>query len=317
MDHFITLRFSASELGALNRYRMYLKVIHRSDIVSADGTEILEEYKIGDSLKCRRSCLQWPNQAKPPATAWKLWRNALHHFENGTKLLIPLQQWRYPSHQQWQWFISGDRTKLYKQVSPDQWEAYQIQRVFPQVRTRHSARCYRRCRVATLLTEIPADSRVLITITMEEDQCFACHMGPPLVESTVNKILMTDYVASLLSGEVIDRIQEIRYCVQINNYFYGSVVASESEGGYGFGLSIHATKEICSNSGKLTGRLNMNNGTAVLTGLAGLVYVLSLVERHSKGSLMVHIPYKSVIQELMHECPLGIKQVLKENSDLV
>ncbi len=171
--------------------------------------------------------------------------------------------------------------------------------------------------MATLLTEIPADSRVLITITMEEDQCFACHMGPPLVESTVNKILMTDYVASLLSGEVIDRIQEIRYCVQINNYFYGSVVASESEGGYGFGLSIHATKEICSNSGKLTGRLNMNSGTAVLTGLAGLVYVLSLVERHSKGSLMVHIPYKSVIQELMHECPLGIKQVLKENSDLV
>ncbi len=101
IDQFVSLRFSVSELSALNRYRVYFKVIHLSDIVSVNGTEISQEYKSGDILKCWQSFLKWPNQIKPPVTAWTLWRNALHHFENSTKLLIPLQQWRYPSHQQW------------------------------------------------------------------------------------------------------------------------------------------------------------------------------------------------------------------------
>jgi hypothetical protein len=94
-------------------------------------------------------------------------------------------------------------------------------------------------------------------------------------------------------------------------------VASDTEGEYGFGRSMCATEEICFNSGVISGRLNADNGTAVLTGLAGLLYTLSLVERTSKGSLMVYVPYKTVVQELLNESPLGIKQVLKGNSDLI
>jgi hypothetical protein len=40
--------------------------------------------------------------------------------------------------------------------------------------------------VATALTEAPADPRLPISMTKDEDNLFTCIIGPPLVEDTVH-----------------------------------------------------------------------------------------------------------------------------------
>jgi hypothetical protein len=71
-------------------------------------------------------------------------------------------------------------------MSPDQWEAYHIEMVHSRARRRGSSRCYRRSSVATALTEAPADPRLPISMTKDEDNLFTCIIGPPLVEDTVH-----------------------------------------------------------------------------------------------------------------------------------
>ncbi len=50
MDHFMKLGFSDTQLGILNRCRLYLQVIHLSDIASADGSIIIPDCKQGIRL---------------------------------------------------------------------------------------------------------------------------------------------------------------------------------------------------------------------------------------------------------------------------
>jgi hypothetical protein len=85
----MTLRYSSSDLAYLNRCGLFLNVIYLLDITSADGKTIVpackEGYQLGDWI----SILNWPLQERPPLSEWKLWQNALAHFEcKGS--------WRYP-----------------------------------------------------------------------------------------------------------------------------------------------------------------------------------------------------------------------------
>jgi hypothetical protein len=124
MDHFISLGCMSSKFGSLNRCRLYMKVIHLSNITLADGKLILPDSKLGNRESLRQSKLDWPTQEKPPPAAWQLWCNALGHFEHNNRLLVPLGDWIHPSHQLWDWF--KDAAELFHQKGIEQWEKYQL-----------------------------------------------------------------------------------------------------------------------------------------------------------------------------------------------
>jgi len=113
MDHFMKLGFSHTQLGMFNRCRLNLQVIHLSDIASADGSIIIPDCKHGVRLIDQVSNLNWPIQDRPSNVAWRLWHQALAHFENHGRLLLPLQQWVGKTNQWWRWYTTPRSVKLF------------------------------------------------------------------------------------------------------------------------------------------------------------------------------------------------------------
>jgi hypothetical protein len=121
MDHFQSLGYSATQLSTLNRCRLYLQVLFLSDLTSADGTVIIPACKQGQRLVDRISDLNWPIQERPPPAAWTLWKQAVAHFENNDRLLIPLRTWTSHSHQKWRWFSEVSTKHLYSTEENGEW----------------------------------------------------------------------------------------------------------------------------------------------------------------------------------------------------
>jgi hypothetical protein len=67
MEQFLTINgIGAKELQRLNQCRLYLQVTLLSEISSANGKTILENYFQGNKHPNRRSTLTWPRQDRPP-----------------------------------------------------------------------------------------------------------------------------------------------------------------------------------------------------------------------------------------------------------
>jgi len=124
MDHFLCLKFSPGDMTKLNCCRLYLQVIYLSNIATADGTSIGEEYKVVNQTLLRKSKLRWPRQVCTPPSMWQLWNNALSHFESRGKLVVPLREWQQPSHQMWPWFVDQDKMIVYHHTDQDSWSSF-------------------------------------------------------------------------------------------------------------------------------------------------------------------------------------------------
>jgi hypothetical protein len=86
---------------ALNRCRVFLRVLFLSDICSADGTTILHTIRKGERPTDRISTLEWPFQPHPPRSDWLHWERSLAALEKRGKLLQPLGLWVAHGHQEW------------------------------------------------------------------------------------------------------------------------------------------------------------------------------------------------------------------------
>jgi hypothetical protein len=64
-------------LLTLNYCRLYLKVFHLSDIADFSGTYITEHAWQGIASSMATNCFTWPNQGKPSANAWCIWRSLI------------------------------------------------------------------------------------------------------------------------------------------------------------------------------------------------------------------------------------------------
>ncbi len=105
--------FVWADTQRLNRCRIYLQVLHLSNIASANGTAILQCYKDGNRCPYRNSTLAWPYQPRPPESTWLLWRQTLQMFEIRSRLNMPLDPWIAASHQQWTLFVDPTNHHLY------------------------------------------------------------------------------------------------------------------------------------------------------------------------------------------------------------
>jgi hypothetical protein len=110
-------------LMALNRCRVFLRVLFLSDICSADGTTILHAFRKGERSADRISNLDWPFQPRPPRSDWVHWERSLASLEECGKLLKPLGTWVACSHQQWQCFYDSSTTIIYHTLGST-WRRY-------------------------------------------------------------------------------------------------------------------------------------------------------------------------------------------------
>eukprot|EP00957_Ditylum_brightwellii_P175350 13348792-Ditylum_brightwellii.AAC.1 len=71
MDVFDSLKPSTLTLEQLNTVRLYLGALMLSDIVTDNGTSIMDWALTGRTRA--KTMLPWPNQNKPLAECWVLW----------------------------------------------------------------------------------------------------------------------------------------------------------------------------------------------------------------------------------------------------
>ena len=96
MEHLLQdLSLTPTTLHSLNSFRLYLKVLRLSDIVSTDGKPILPGFLNG-AQQNDATPLTWPTQTSPNILTWKLWRQTLSRlFLIGNKLINPLKGWQW------------------------------------------------------------------------------------------------------------------------------------------------------------------------------------------------------------------------------
>jgi hypothetical protein len=124
MDVMLQYNFTPLQQKQINHCRLYIQVLMLSNIMSADGQNILPEIIHGHRPQFQSSSLQWPDYPRP--TNWSAWRMLLQHITIGVCLNKPLGNWIEKSHQRWEWFylastdqllhVSQDSTKIYNHL---------------------------------------------------------------------------------------------------------------------------------------------------------------------------------------------------------
>ena len=109
MSIFVREGYSTERLLALNRCRLYTRVVAVSDLTDGTGTHLAEKW-----VRCPRqranSEYRWPAQGMPTRNDWALWDIALREAicKEGLTLKQPLGHWtlsetRY--REEWDWFL--------------------------------------------------------------------------------------------------------------------------------------------------------------------------------------------------------------------
>jgi hypothetical protein len=175
MDLFVSQKYDRKRLMALNRCRVFLRVLFLSDICSADGTTILHAFRKGERLTDRISNLDWPFQPRPPRLDWLHWERSLASLEECGKLLQPLGPWVACSHQQWQCFYDSSTTTVYHKLLGSTWRRYHHQICVHQSNhnTRHSSVPWLSTNHFSEVTSKPADA---IVASMDIDPLYDDHL---------------------------------------------------------------------------------------------------------------------------------------------
>ena len=121
---------STSTLRAVNRVRMHHGIIHLSDITSADGRKINEEFLASAEFDGRRNDYLWPVLHRVVPADYSAWRRTMEFVFCAGNLTLPtpLRAWKL-SHkhlwlQHWDWFVSDDHSFLYRQIGENGWHRH-------------------------------------------------------------------------------------------------------------------------------------------------------------------------------------------------
>ena len=120
MDELTRGSSSLNQLIQINACRLYLNIIHLSDIVNPDGKTINNNFLIGCKPTYHSSKLNLPHQKYPFVKAWKLWNTILRKEFNvqDNLMLRPfsrLGKWLAPEFQRnmtHQWNYSPSKHEL-------------------------------------------------------------------------------------------------------------------------------------------------------------------------------------------------------------
>ena len=107
MEIFDSWKMSDKDLQALNRCRIYLRVIFVSDISDFSGNRILEEAM--NVVTFRESTYKWSKQIRPTRAERNLWKRCLKKMcIVGKELISSLGRWTSDTHQLWKFMKCKD-----------------------------------------------------------------------------------------------------------------------------------------------------------------------------------------------------------------
>ena len=125
MEVIATLPFSTTQLKAVNRCRLRLRVTTLSDITTGDGKYVqANAFKRAPAHTHDRYA--WPAQGPLPSTDWKIWENALRAIYCNDTLHPPLGDWTLPKTEfisTGQFFFTQQNT-LVRRRNKAQWEYF-------------------------------------------------------------------------------------------------------------------------------------------------------------------------------------------------
>jgi hypothetical protein len=126
MDNSLLRTLSRKEQILINRCRIFQQVECVSDIATADGTAICQEWLTKKSRRRSSSNKVWPLQGDPGNEAWKIWRNfLLRAFTDGTgNLKKKLAAWIYTAHRTHSAYYH--RKQLWLHTSDNQWTVHTL-----------------------------------------------------------------------------------------------------------------------------------------------------------------------------------------------
>lgn len=116
MDLFHRLSPPAAKLRHAQRCRIFLRAQTLSDITDGAGTHLHSMASIGQPMMDRLPLQEFPTQARPSATSWRVFRELLQHYlRDNNRLRQPLGNWRHAQRtQQWQFSFSPSEQALYE-----------------------------------------------------------------------------------------------------------------------------------------------------------------------------------------------------------
>jgi hypothetical protein len=314
MDQFLKLGFTDTQLCTLNRCRVYLQVIFLSDITSADGSIIIPECKQGVRLADRVSVLQWPIQERPSSSAWTLWTQALQHFENRNRLLIPLRQWVGETHQRWRWFVTPTKKHIFYRKDTDTWDAIPPHQLSTTRCTRSSTILYD-IRQKSVINVEPSE-RLPVTLTAtRQTHIYSAQPGPTLVTKSPTVLTPQTYEEDLLSQPIYSYIEEDTTALLASANVFLGIAAMQDEGRLIYGWSVYHTLKVWSDAGELSGRHYKEDTTAFLGGLlAGLTVLRQLP---ITSTVYIRIITKTLVEQLSTETPIGVTHMTCQDFDLI
>ena len=96
MEIALEQELEVADLQAINRCRLYLRVITLADVTNVVGTHILRE--MTDCETPINTTLKWPKQQKPGLYDRKCWKRLLETVikeqSKNNELIIPLGKWK-------------------------------------------------------------------------------------------------------------------------------------------------------------------------------------------------------------------------------
>jgi hypothetical protein len=125
MDYFISIGSSPKLLVSLNRCRVFLQLLLFSDMVSADGRNLVHQVLQGHKLTDKRSLLRWPEQHNPSKADRCTWEKALSHLAPNGRLVQPIDMSNVVSHQRYFWYMDSHQSPFHN-VNDDQWNTQLI-----------------------------------------------------------------------------------------------------------------------------------------------------------------------------------------------
>jgi hypothetical protein len=292
---------------------MHVQVFFLSDICSADGSRILPSYKYGHKISTRHSSLDWPFQPRPPAPAWRLWKNALQHLESHDQLTTSLGNWIATTHQTWEHFLYPATNTFYTK-SNDGWVPHSPR---PSQRYYHTRQSGQLRYTLVHNTTIPTLPPGAVPATVISDtlglpgQCLVHSQTPlcePCVTPNTNHVLPSEdgftphpYYAQLLnwdSTELLPAIPSIALALReqvLHICADGSYFKDNKQGNQAWVFANDRRQILWKGAGPSVGYSTvMSPYRAELSGLTSVLFVLLWI-CNTEGIEIGHMPIFTVI----------------------
>jgi hypothetical protein len=188
IDAIVAMHLDEKDLISLNETRMYKQVLRLSNMTSADGKFLLEQF-LNNSSPTHPSAFEWPRCYRPSPNQISLWRTtilacfSLHQL----RLHTPLGAWTHDDPPQlWEWWNAPSLNCLFQSLNRQwlKWNSTGVQYTCPSF-----------ARTAITHPSLPADAtRATVSLSANGNRCKLINTGqsqpppaPPIAVTTIHE----------------------------------------------------------------------------------------------------------------------------------